>query len=659
MISSASPFRLESFLPPEREVSSSQRISKSNPESTSKDFQSRLGTSSKNKRDFEFDKKYDDSSAESISLRDKEETSRVQNAEEQKTRPVSEVGSTASQESKSSSDSSALKSSQKVSEKSASERKPIEERDNVQIDFLLDMKRELDVSPSEVVTAFADLSDRELAAPPEKTVAQLVQNLGLKGEDAEKAKELFYNMLAQTSSLDLGTDSADNDRSLSMKVMTEKELALKNREDSLETMSRDFFGPAVSASSTSTIVAQQQVSETSKGANQAVRQKMGHSFYKNMSAGTNAIPTPQGLQDASAATHQLSEEVSPTSGAIPSLGENSFEETLSNPQANRAHSVPGTGTVSSDQMSALGLKSLNQPEAVSENLGKMLEKTYGDSAPIVPTSTSNATAMMSSMADSSIMPTEFDAPSSMEKMNLSSSESMDSIIESSSAVAPVEAGGFSDKEAQMESQDGEPSLKNFGESFVQGAKSQNSAGRPEFIVQAPKPSQGEQAANVQEVINQARYMIKNGGGEMKVHLAPAGLGEVNLKVSMSEGKINVEMITSNSDVKKVMERGLGDLKSTLASLKLNVDDIKVDVAQHSSNQLEQDGQSESRNFQQRFLENFQQENNRFRNYNLADEGFPRSGAQVADRAREAHEINLHNNRRNSDGSRSGRLNLVA
>ena len=59
-------------------------------------------------------------------------------------------------------------------------------------------------------------------------------------------------------------------------------------------------------------------------------------------------------------------------------------------------------------------------------------------------------------------------------------------------------------------------------------------------------------------------MIKDGGGEMKIQMNPEGLGEVNLKVLVEDGNVNIEMIADNKDAKKLMEKGLLDLKANLA-----------------------------------------------------------------------------------------------
>lgn len=84
-------------------------------------------------------------------------------------------------------------------------------------------------------------------------------------------------------------------------------------------------------------------------------------------------------------------------------------------------------------------------------------------------------------------------------------------------------------------------------------------------------------ANVSEIMNQAQYLVKKGGGEVNVKMNPEGLGNVHLKVIMQDGKLNVEMQTQNKDVKKLIEDSITDLKSGLAAHRISLDNVKIDT----------------------------------------------------------------------------------
>lgn len=84
-------------------------------------------------------------------------------------------------------------------------------------------------------------------------------------------------------------------------------------------------------------------------------------------------------------------------------------------------------------------------------------------------------------------------------------------------------------------------------------------------------------ANINEIMNQAQYLVKKGGGEMSVKMSPEGMGEVHLKVMLLDGKLNVEIQTQDKHVKKLVEDSLSELKSGLAAHRLSLEHVKVDT----------------------------------------------------------------------------------
>lgn len=84
-------------------------------------------------------------------------------------------------------------------------------------------------------------------------------------------------------------------------------------------------------------------------------------------------------------------------------------------------------------------------------------------------------------------------------------------------------------------------------------------------------------ANINEIMNQAQYLVKKGGGEISVKMNPDGMGDVHLKVMLLDGKLNVELQTQNKDVKKLIEDSLSELKSGLAAHRLSLEHIKIDT----------------------------------------------------------------------------------
>ncbi len=129
---------------------------------------------------------------------------------------------------------------------------------------------------------------------------------------------------------------------------------------------------------------------------------------------------------------------------------------------------------------------------------------------------------------------------------------------------------------------------------------------------AAAPSKAENEANVRQLMNQAQYLIKKGGGEMKIEMTPEGMGKINMKVLVQDGKVNVQMSADTQEAKKTLESSLSDLKNSLAAHKLSMDHIKIDVVagtnteNNTQNQMNQHQgtRDQTRQFWNNFSENF-------------------------------------------------------
>ncbi len=121
--------------------------------------------------------------------------------------------------------------------------------------------------------------------------------------------------------------------------------------------------------------------------------------------------------------------------------------------------------------------------------------------------------------------------------------------------------------------------------------------------------------SVQNIIQQAQYLVQKGGGEMNVKMTPEGLGEIHIKVAMNDGKVNVQLATETDEAKKLFESNIADLKSHLSAHKISMENLKVDVVhqtnteQNVQSQLNQQNlanqqQQQTRQFWNQFQENF-------------------------------------------------------
>lgn len=175
----------------------------------------------------------------------------------------------------------------------------------------------------------------------------------------------------------------------------------------------------------------------------------------------------------------------------------------------------------------------------------------------------------------------------------------------------------------------------------------------EFQSQLTSAAGPGQPVAVPDLVKNAQVMVTEGGGEMKVTLTPEGLGEVAMKVSVKDGKVNVQMITESDEAKRMIERTLGDLKSSLATSNLLVNDIKIDTASNLGKQLEQQYNDAQRQMAQQTLEQFRQDHQGWRRSYFEVPGARQYKSQ-ADAPRDAQAPTSVSAKRGG-----GRLNLVA
>lgn len=119
--------------------------------------------------------------------------------------------------------------------------------------------------------------------------------------------------------------------------------------------------------------------------------------------------------------------------------------------------------------------------------------------------------------------------------------------------------------------------------------------------------------NINQLMKQTQFLAAKGGGEMTVKMSPDGMGPIQLKVLMQDGKVSIEMQTQDKSVKKLIEDSLTELKSGLASQRIHIDHVKIDTvhatnaensAQFNSDRNPGDSQGRQQEFWKQFRENF-------------------------------------------------------
>lgn len=151
------------------------------------------------------------------------------------------------------------------------------------------------------------------------------------------------------------------------------------------------------------------------------------------------------------------------------------------------------------------------------------------------------------------------------------------------------------------------------DSFAQVMRPQSFAGAPiagaAVGTQSTGPTEMDKAA-LDAIKDQAQIMVNKGGGEAKITFNQEGLGEIQLKVVVHEGKVNVEMNAETQEAKKLLETSLSDLKTSLAQHKLAVDQVRVDVGSSNLSDSRQGmnfGQDLSRDHARQMMQQFRDE----------------------------------------------------
>lgn len=428
-------------------------------------------------------------------------------------------------------------------------------------DFLRKMKDELGVSAEDVLEAFASLSTEDLAKPPSESVDKIVMALGLSDQQASIAKQHFQELVNKTKSKSLGDELSASEKQISLTLMSQREMQRKTLQKSLEKMSNGFFlknqPPAVAV--TSAPPQQLNDAKLSQPSESLAGPAAAMPSFSSMPVGASApTPTP------------------------PEMGMATSAEGKFNLEGLKANSNPENVKV--DEMirkfvSSQSQSSMAKPGEAAMNLAA--PAAVASSAPAVPVAQASTTA-----------PTAPSAAAVSALQNIFSSD------RSLSGDSSEDEGDFTSDAAYLGGLAPESGTQSLN-GPVQDFKSQMLAAAPE-------------AMSVPEIVEQAQVMVRDGGGEMKVTLNQEGLGEVAMKVSVDQGKVNVQMITESDEAKKLIERQLGELKSQLSHNNLQLDSIKIDTATNLGKQLEQQHQDAQRQYTQAFMEQFRQENQGWR-----------------------------------------------
>ncbi|MBX3023129.1 MAG: flagellar hook-length control protein FliK [Bdellovibrionales bacterium] len=439
-------------------------------------------------------------------------------------------------------------------------------------DFLRKMKDEFGVSAEDVLQAFGSLSDEDLAKPPTETVDKVVMALGLNDQQSVLAKQYFQDLIQKTQSRSIGEELTASSKQINLSLMSEREMQRKAMERSLGQMNSNFFmtGPN----------ARPQVAPNMETPLQANSVKLS----------SQEIPVADGKTPSLAA---LTPNLDPMAVPLPSAPS----------PAPVAQAAPLKAAMAPQQPNLDQLTAQMQPVTPQDkSVDQLLQKFMQGQSPLP-----EAKGMRAAVSQAVAASTAMTANAAAAPTPALSASTMNGLL----AALDKGISGDGDGEEESGSDFTDASFLNMP---IHDANSKLNApigSGNDFQAQLGlvKP---EATMAPADLVEQAQVMVRDGGGEMKVTLNQEGLGEVAMKVSVDQGKVNVQMITESDEAKKLIERQLNELKTSLTHNHLQVTDIKVDTATNMGKQMEQQYQDAQRQMAQASWEQFRQDNQGWR-----------------------------------------------
>jgi flagellar hook-length control protein FliK len=447
-------------------------------------------------------------------------------------------------------------------------RKSQSQREKLMLEFMDSMESEFGIPPTRIVEAMANLSVKDLLKSPEETASQIVEKLELSPEQESRMEALYVGLLTKLSKL---PDSQPekmlvptHERMAAMQMLASPQAFTAERQrrtmlnNSLNRLSQQFFmnGPESTQVADNVLAAQSLKTEST--ANPLLNDRSPQLMaYQDQKAAIDLSQIPRQTQTTPSSYKELAERM-----AQLGLSAEAVNEAVRN--------APRDVQVQALRAEQVANGQINQSPEEGQNIPLAINMT-----------------------------------NVAQKPNLQGE------------MARQDSGDS----GRMSK--GRTSENDF---FLSQPKPEMNSAKADFslpgVVTVASPAGGKVPAesNIQQIMNQAQYMIKKGGGEAVVKLNPEGMGEIRLKVAVNEGKVNLQMAANTKEAKSLIESSLSDLKTSLGAHNLKVDSIKVDVGnQLSSDNNNTNSQSgfrfdQGREQARQFLGNFHEENSANRGY---------------------------------------------
>lgn len=530
--------------------------------------------------------------------------------------------------------------------------------------FLQKMKQEFGVDAEAILTAFASLNSQELAQPAEASLDKLVQALQLSPEQAAQAKTMFQSLLKETSANGLSDYLKSSNRKLSLEVISQGEARERKMQAAIDQMQSNFFGPA-KVSKKSQAAAQEAMakyqksqSDSSSGLELSAEENAILLAAMGLGGGLATEAGSAGISSTTSATSATSSSgaIDPQSFGLDFIDQNGQDLSVAMPE--------GMASVESGDQKATAAdlfqtRPQKNPEAAPPlNQVQIDAATDGTQMPYeVSSAEAGSTKNEFFMSQLKAPQIESAAAASMPAPAPAAAPSAPSVPAISAGIGlnmTAQMGDGSDDVSDQTPDDSTSWQQLTGQGLERSAES-GKVQRAEGFMINTQPTAAQEARNLREVVGQAQMMAQKGGGEMKITMTPEGLGQVNMKVNVKGDQVTVEMVAESTEAKRMIEKGLGELKSSLASHNLKVDLIRVETPSDISNQLNKHNDDAQRQFAQQFMEQFRQDNNEWRR-GFFDIPGAKAYRSQRDQA-ESGNVNVPESARRRESAR--RLDLVA
>lgn len=446
------------------------------------------------------------------------------------------------------------------------------ERETAMLQFMDSMESEFGITPARMLEALADLDNEDLARTPEDTASDVIANLDLPAEDEPQAMEMYLQFLQvwrnspagqQWRDMRAANDVADPNAAKNIAGLVGGGAILQAGMDV-----KQGAGP-LNANKKRNVL------------NQSL-DRMNDKFFMRGPLAETGIDSSKTAETMSKLSELGFEKVEPQLITDPRLAKEArVAKHAEFSAAKAAESAPALTGAETSAMAAgetteleSMLRQLNaDPLAFRAEVNQAAAQSLG-AKPM------GATAEPKILDISALQIPGFGSAAAIAKP-----EGLgDSSLGANSGDAESDGSGEGLAEGRADAQ-------LLGSDFSQvmraepGAKAAVAAGTGQAGAFALTDTEAQ--GNLEALKDQTQIIAMKGGGEARIKLNQDGLGEVQLKVLVHDGKVNVEMKTDNAEAKKILESSIADLKQGLAAHKLSVDNVKVDVGTSDAGQQQQ------------------------------------------------------------------------